>query len=47
MAEYGAMQVITYDLGMDTGVFWTSSVVFCAVFDAHHHHTYTGCEYSA
>ena len=34
-------------LGMDTSVFWTSSVVSCAGFDAHHHHTYTGDTHSA
>ena len=41
------IQVITHRLGLDTVVFWTSSVVSCAVFDVHHHHTYTGDEYSA
>ena len=40
-------QFVVVDLGLDTSVFWTSSVVSCAVFDAYHHHTYTGYEYSA
>ena len=34
-------------LGMDTVVFWASSVVSCAVFDDYHHHIYVGGEYSA
>ena len=34
-------------LGIDTVVFWASSVVSCAVFDDYHHHVYVGGEYSA
>ena len=31
----------------DASVSRTTSVVLSRVFDAHHHHTYTGYEYSA
>jgi hypothetical protein len=34
-------------VGLDTVLFWDSSVVSCAAFDAHHHHMYTGDAYSA
>ena len=41
------VQISVDDLGLDTVVFWTSSVVFCAVFDHSHHHNYASDEYSA
>ena len=41
------MEKFDDDVFMYASVSRTTSVVFTLVFDAHHHHTYTGYEYSA